>query len=105
MPGDSAPVVPNWLPVEMLPMLDTWTVLPMAPSAPAPLISSATAAPTAAAPATENPPLPPPPPIEWAKMPGDRSPIVVMFVVLATVAVPALLPGPPLPPMAKPIEA
>ena len=86
-------------------MLVTSTVLPSAPPAPAPLIASDTAAPAAIVPVTEKPPLPPPPPTEWAKMPGDRSPVVATLAVLATVTVPASLPAPPDPPSAKPIEA
>src|SRR5580658_1587383 len=57
IPGDSAPVVPNWLPVEISPMLLTSTVLPSAPPAPAPLMESDTAALAATVPATEKPPL------------------------------------------------
>ena len=37
-------------------------------------------------------------------MPGDKSPVVSRLAVLATVTVPASLPAPPDPPIAKPIE-
>ena len=48
-----------------------------------------------------EPPLPPPPPTDWAVMPFDSMPEVVMVATLLTSTAPPLPALPPAPPMAS----
>ena len=89
-------------PVRIAPVWSTWTIAPVPPSPPKPPTATEPLACDAPLSATLEPPLPPPPPTDWAKMPLEPSPCVVMSPTLVTLTVLALPPPPVKPPMLAP---
>ncbi len=106
MPAELEPLVVMF-PLEVTPTRATLgalvtsgvvTVVTEPPKPPEPPMLADRAPPTTKTPEMAKPPLPPPPPIDWARMPLEKAPLVETPPVLVTVTELESPPDPPWPP-------